>query len=97
MVVAEVEAAVGEGRVVPGFAGEGGEAGDLLMGFGGGFGQGEIAVFALDDEVALREEELAVAVVFAAPFFFAGLGVNADEVCGVVRVAIIEPVKVAFV
>ena len=38
-----------------------------------------------------------MAVVFAAPFFFAGLGINADEVCGVVRVTIIEPVKVAFV
>ena len=70
--------AVGHGGVVPGFSGEGRETGDLLMGFGRGLGQGEVAIFALNDEVALREEELAVAVVFAAPFFFAGLGINAD-------------------
>ena len=54
------------------------------MAIGGGNGEGNIAGFTLDDEVALGEEDLAMAVVIAAPHFLAGGGFEADEVRDVV-------------
>jgi hypothetical protein len=43
--------------VVPGFAIEGGDFGELLVGLRGGFDEGEFAVFGKDEEKVLGGEE----------------------------------------
>ena len=43
----------------------------------------------LDDEVALGEEHLPVAVIIAAPHFLTGGGFEADEVRDVITVAVV--------
>ena len=59
------------------------------MAVGGGGRQSNVACFTLDDEVALGEEDLAMAVVITAPHFLAGGGFEADEVRDVIAVAVV--------
>src|SRR4051812_33838963 len=65
--------------MVPCFALYGRNPEHFLVRIGAGFNESEVAIAAEDDEVAAREQELAVTVAAVLPFAFADVGVEAGE------------------
>jgi len=65
--------------VVPGFAVDGVELGDLVAASGRNFNKGQVAVLGEDQEHVVEQEDLSVFVVARFPFDSAGLQIEAGQ------------------